>query len=96
MGGYHSLINGRVLPPNSEKITILRVSRDSAEAPGVLMQRLRESIVERNLDVRVCYCSVYDECWTARMHDVVGRAQGVAVPSSRPAESCETAPSSGI
>lgn len=53
--GYtHSAINGRVLPAG-ERLDAL-VLTESAVAASV------QSALER-VDVELCYCSVYDECW---------------------------------
>lgn len=95
---YQSLINGRVLPPDSEQELIFRIESSPENPQADLAGMLSKSIVQGELDVQLCYCSVYDECWTANMSDVMKRAQGKAVPTreTRKVESCFGMEESGI
>lgn len=79
MSSYQSLINGRVLPFNSNQELIFRIQSPSDKPESDLAGKLSKAILNEELDVRLCYCSVYDECWTASMLDVTKRAQGKAV-----------------
>jgi hypothetical protein len=52
-------VNGRVLRPG-ETITFLRWDHDpTVDAPWTALDRARFG----RLGLRVCYCSVFDECW---------------------------------
>jgi len=63
------LLNRRVLSPDSEIEAF--VFEDSTHA-------LRNSILNGDLDITLCYCSVYEECWVTSMQSYVG----VVVPDS--------------
>ncbi len=78
---YTSLVNGRVLPARSSKETIFAISSDGGPDAGETLARLRRAILEGSADVAVCYCSVYDECWRARLQDVVSRSRLAAPPT---------------
>ncbi|WP_263841188.1 hypothetical protein [Salinibacter sp.] len=64
-----SLLNQRVLSPDSE-IEVFAI-RDSTRA-------LSNSIWVGNLDITLCYCSVYEECWVTAMQNYVD----IVVPDS--------------
>lgn len=96
VGAYQSLINGQVLPPSSPEETIFEVTRDTADAASEVVPAFRQSVLDGRLDVEVCYCSVYDECWTSSMQNVVFRARGIDAPLSEPIESCQGLAVSGI
>jgi hypothetical protein len=97
-GWYQSLITGRVLPRSSSQELIFRIQSPSENPGSGLADRLSEAISEEEIDVRLCYCSVYDECWTTRMSDVMTRARGGRVPTreERRVERCPTMEASGI
>jgi hypothetical protein len=67
------LARGMVLPPGVE-VKLLAIS-DSAAAV-VFAQRLKQ------VDTRICYCSLYDECWAD--------ARGMEEPE--PVDSCPAEP----
>jgi hypothetical protein len=91
---YTSLINGRVLPAGEREV-IFRVAGDPLPTP--LVTALREQVSSGVLDVTVCYCSVFDECWVATMQEVVARSRGVAVSrEERSVRECRSATVSGI
>lgn len=93
---YQSLINGRVLSPEAPE-TIFSVSQEGGPAAPRLMEALREAITGGELDLAVCYCSVYEECWMSRLQDVVVRFRGERIPDeARKVESCDGALRSGI
>lgn len=96
VNAYHSLINGRVLPAAADGEVIFEVGADGGGAGPGLLTALRDEIMEGNLDVELCYCSVYDECWTTRMQDVVNRLRGAGVERSREVNDCRRWPTSGI
>ena len=93
---YQSLIGDRVLPPDSPMETIFEVTADSGKATGAALRALHHAIVGSDVDVKLCYCSVYEECWTASMQEIVKRSRGIKPPRSRQVESCRDRPESGI
>lgn len=95
---YQSLINGRVLPPNSPQELIFRIESDVEDEASNLADILSRSILQEEFDVRLCYCSVYDECWTSNMLDVTKRSQGKVVASreEQKVRSCAGGEESGI
>jgi hypothetical protein len=96
---YQSLINGRVLPPSSdEKELVFRVASTSQDMDQNLAYKLSNAIRNKRLNVKLCYCSVYDECWIASMKDVEKRFRGEQVPTreQRRVESCSESEASGI
>jgi len=92
---YTSLINGRVLAANEREV-ILRLTGDGAETT-TLISTIFDRVVEGTLDVAVCYCSVFDECWIATMQEVVERSRGVSVTrETLRVRDCRAVPTSGI
>ena len=53
---YYSLHAGSVLLPD-KTVTLVRIP------PGDAAQRFWEQAQTPRLSVRVCYCSLYDDCW---------------------------------
>ena len=96
LNAYQSLISGRVLPSGSPEETILLVAVDDGDAAPALVSALRSEIIDGNFDVELCYCSVYEECWTTSMQDIINRMRGVDAAGSRQIDSCRDSPSSGI
>ena len=80
---YRSMINGRVLPLDSQKESIFRITEDYGPAARELAESLRREILEGTIDVTVCYCSVYDECWISSLQDLLKRSRGVKPPAAR-------------
>ena len=76
---YHMLVDqlpNRVLPAR-EKVSFITLPHDAVNEP--VWQRLNQE--RMNLSVRVCYCSVFDECWIADLS--VSKP-----PVQRPVEQC--------
>lgn len=97
VGYYQSAINGRVLPTNSEQEVFFRITKDSGPAARELFASLRREIMEGTIDVTVCYCSVYDECWISSVQNMLKRWRGVESPSgSQVVDGCEAVKPSGI
>ena len=98
ISGYQSLIKGRVLPPTSSQELIFRMESTVENSDVNLADQLSRAILEQDLDVKLCYCSVYDECWTANMSDVTKRNEGESVPTrdERKVSSCSGVEESGI
>ncbi len=94
---YFSLIHGRVIPSDSEAEAIFRVTEEDGPAAVELVEQLSRETYEGRIDVELCYCSVYDECWTSNLQDIVQRLQGVE-PSvgDRAVDNCDSAPRSAI
>ena len=55
--GY-SIVEGRVMGPG-ESIIAFEI------ADGEMGKRIWEALKARNFRYTICYCSVYDECWTS-------------------------------
>ncbi|MBT8078504.1 MAG: hypothetical protein KJO31_07990 [Gammaproteobacteria bacterium] len=68
---YESMLNGRVLPAGSEPEDVFRLLRDGSENNRALAAAFWTLIREGDLDLTVCYCSVYDECWIASLQDTI-------------------------
>ena len=97
MDYYYSLIQGRVLPRDSAEEVVFRVERQDGPAAPELLALLRRRVMEGAVDVTLCYCSVYEECWMASLQDVIRRSRGAeGGVEERSAERCESAPRSGI
>lgn len=96
--GYQSLIKGRVLPPASPQELIFRIESSSENRDSNLADQLSKAIMAENIDVKLCYCSVYNECWTASMSDVMKRARGEQVLTREEKEvaNCSAMEESGI
>ena len=92
-----SLINGTVFPVSSEPKTIFELTMDGNGADPEVIDQLRQAILSGEVDVTVCYSSVFDECWTSSLQDVLGRTRGVEpAGDSGEVRSCESAQHSGI
>ena len=92
-----SLINGRVFPPNPEPETIFALTSESGGTEREAIAQLSQAILEGAIDVTVCYSSVYDECWTSSLQDVLRRLRGDMVSeSTNEANGCDTVQRSGI
>lgn len=90
-----SLVNGSVLATSQWETIFSPIGVEGAA--GRLADDLAEAIREGLLDIEVCYCSVYDECWIARLQDVVARSQEARVPGEPPVvKDCDGVAVSGI
>ncbi len=61
----HIGVGGRVLPPNGE---FALVSTTTEEINVETVIALRDAIDQGRLSGRICYCSVFDECWLLVSH----------------------------
>jgi len=70
----YSQVYGRVLPPSTNRETTIDALHltDMAQAQAFFAAQDR-------IDMTICYCSVYDDCWIARKHD----------PNVQPTPRCE-------
>lgn len=94
---YKSFLNRRVFPANSSKETIFAMTLDTVSLQNEVIAELQRAILEGMLDVTVCYSSVYDECWTSTLQDVLGRAGSAEVSGdSGEVVDCEAAKRSRI
>lgn len=68
LGIYQDFVNGGVLPSNSPmddifRLTAVEEDTDSREVLQAFQQRTEEGIV----DLTICYCSIYEECWATSL-----------------------------
>lgn len=97
MGWYYSRIGGRVLPRDSEPETIFRFTEASGAGAAELLASLQRDVLEGRIDLILCYCSVFDECWESALQEVMGRSRdAAAVAGERVVSSCDGAARSGI
>lgn len=96
-GRTYSLINGRVLPPEPEREVIFEIEEDEVVAPDGLLDSLQRSVLDGSVDVTVCYCSVYDECWNSALQGLQARMRGEwSSTEAARVESCAAAARSRI
>lgn len=96
-GRSYSLLNGRVLPPGSQREAIFEIEEGDVVSPDDLIRTLQQAILDGSVDVTTCYCSVYDECWRTALQRVQEPRRGGEVRSGAiQVEDCEGAPTSGI
>jgi hypothetical protein len=53
-------VNGNVLPPNTNRETTIEAIKITKPEQAKIFYEARD-----RLKMDICYCSVYDECWTA-------------------------------
>jgi len=96
VGVTYSILGARVMPEESqEKIFEVDIDRP---AERNVVDSLWQSVQDGDVDIEVCYCSVYDECWQSSMQ---ARVQQLRDPSQstenpRPVASCDALDRSGI
>lgn len=77
---FQSLLNGRVLPSGSTRAPVFVVQVDSGGVGRPVVDSLRAALLgappDKALDVTLCYCSVYEECWTSDLLRTLGRKGG--------------------
>lgn len=96
-GRTYSLINGRVLPPDPQREVIFEIEEDEVVAPEGLLDSLQRSVLDGSVDVTVCYCSVYDECWISALQGLQARMRGEwSSTGTARVESCAAAARSRI
>lgn len=96
-GRSYSLLNGRVLPPGSQREAIFEIDEDDVVSPDDLIRTLQQAILDGSVDVATCYCSVYDECWKTALQGLLEPQREEEVRTGAiQVESCEGAPRSGI
>lgn len=93
-----SLVNGRVMPPSSEKQLMYRLTSTATRQDRNLVYAFSTSISDMDMDIELCYCSVYDECWITHLSEVSKRLRGIQVLSKdeRQVPDCSAVPQSGI
>lgn len=96
--GSINLINGSVLPPRSDQESIYEFNADTSNVRKELFYKFRNQILEGNLNINICYCSVYDQCWTADMQNSLKRYRGEEAlnKSELKVQNCKDFPVSGI
>ncbi len=92
----YSVIGGRVLGVDTEVETIfaIDVKDDSLDSDATMP--LAAAVFDGLVDVELCYCSVYNECWIARMQDVMNRELVTQTREDEGRADCSTVPQSGI
>jgi hypothetical protein len=94
---YQSLAGGRVLPAGMERDPIFEIASESGPQAAAAVVAVGREVFLGEIDVTVCYCSVYDECWVSSLQDLVAWNRGEGERAgSRKVESCDGAPRSGI
>src|SRR5699024_5925670 len=94
-----STINGRVLPVNSNKESLFYLEADSTEKnEQELILKLSQKILDGEINVSVCYCSVFKKCWITSMKKVIQRFKNSdgTIEVVQNAESCKEIEVSGI
>lgn len=91
---YRSYLGGRVLPQQAWE-TIFQVSEDGG-APAEALDLLHGALEGDRINITVCYCSVYGECWVARLQDLYRRSESSLVVGPRPVPSCSESARSRI
>lgn len=87
---YQSTLGGRVLPADPDEETIFRV-----EGEASVTNRLARALLDGTVDLEVCYCSVYDECWVTALQDLFTHEEE-SIPDPRPVAECAPRPRSAI
>jgi len=95
---YQSLIQGSVLPPDSGQEMIFRVASSADDQELNIAFQMGRAIIQEDLNINICYCSVYDECWTTELRYLVRKSNGEPVPSREAllVSSCSMVEQSGI
>lgn len=88
-----SLLSGDVIPPQSQRQTIFALG---ADAPDPLVRGLFREITEGRLNMTVCYCSVYGQCWVATLQGRMGVMRGQDPSRHRSVGDCEAVAQSEI
>lgn len=94
---YTSLVQGRVLPRDSEPEVIFRLTAGEDPQRVELVRELGRRVLDGEVDVTVCYCSVFDECWTSSLQALFDRSRPHGTAGAEQAvESCDGLPRSAI
>lgn len=98
--GEYGYVNGFVYPGSmTEAATIFRVPVGETGVGEDVAQILhREIVMDGHVDVVVCYCSVYDECWITRLQGTLAPVAGRSTPQETAQEvrSCDGTPVSNL
>ena len=101
------LLNNQVLSPGMEEV-IFAVASDSSERNPGSLPPLAQEIWDGNVDLVLCYCSVYNACWITTMQgrlrvmpSIANQRSSSSDKSTRKeiyekTESCQGVESSGI
>ena len=73
-----SLLNGRVVSPETQVDIATFTFRDLRNA-----QALAASTLDGSVNVRACYCSVYDDCWMTELQDHLPSARQIGLGLSQ-------------
>jgi|APHM01.1.fsa_nt_gi hypothetical protein len=104
---FGGLLNKQVLSPGEDEVIFTTVSDSSKRSP-MGFPPLAQEIWDGGVDLVLCYCSVYDECWITTMQRRLGVMSTTTDQSSsssdestkeevhKKTESCQGVKSSGI
>ncbi|NGP86752.1 hypothetical protein [Fodinibius halophilus] len=97
---YQSFINKRVLPNKSERQDIFRISINDTNSTGKLfLSQLGKEVSKQHLNITLCYCSVYEQCWISKMFNPNHATTESSAPTygyKKPVESCREIQNSDI
>jgi hypothetical protein len=79
------LLNNKVLSPGDEEIIFTAVSDSSKRNPGALPP-LAQEMLAGDVDLVLCYCSVYGECWITTMQRRLKAMPNIAADRSSSAQ----------
>lgn len=97
VSGSFSLINGVVLGAGSDGETIFSLAAAHQTPDSRAIPQLGRGLTDGSVDIEVCYCSVYEDCWTANLQAIMSRASAAKPPPAAvEVESCDAAHRSGI
>jgi hypothetical protein len=108
LSDYVDLINGDVLSADQGYFEIFQLSVSDVDtaradtASRTVLRRLEDRIESGSLDVRICYCSVFGECWVTTLQQQIDpedrRSAGGAFTGdgTRRVETCTGQPESDI
>ena len=96
VGITFSVLGGGVMPAESRE-TIFEIDVDRP-AERTVVDSVWQAMQDGDIDITVCYCSVYGECWKsslqARLQQLQAPSQSVENP--RPVASCADLDRSGV
>jgi len=95
IGYSFSLISGQVLPPQSDREDLFALEADDDTELRPVRQ-IQRAVRAGELNVTVCYCSVYDQCWRTTMQDGLRVMRGGDPARHQSVESCEGVAQSSI
>jgi len=95
--GEKSLTTGRVVAAGTQDLLFF-IDGENDPQTADLAGQVIQAITEGEIDVSVCYCSVFGQCWVARMGTFIDAALDTAAEVRPPEEvaACDSHPRSRI